>query len=119
MTTLLHYNGESIQFEWAKYNPETEELFVQFHEGNIYAYQGVPRKVWDDLLTAKTSTPEPTETTRGPVGDEKPGSEGSYFIYHIKGKNWRDKPPFPYRKLTTEEIQSLIAPVVSSEDEGF
>ena len=36
------------------YDPGTQELTVQFHEGGTYAYQGVTQGVYDVLMGAQS-----------------------------------------------------------------
>lgn len=104
---FLHHAADSQQFEFAKYNAENQKLYVGYKPGTVYVYHDVPQHIFDNLLTAKDSTAEPTETTRGPIGKEKPGSEGSYLIHHIKGLDWKNNAPFKYRKLDSVEIEDL------------
>lgn len=104
---FLHHAADSQQFDWAKYDADGNLLYVQYKPGTVYVYLEAPQSVFDNLTTAKDSTAEPTETTRGPIGKEKPGSEGSYLIHHIKGLDWKNNAPFKYRKLDPLEIEDL------------
>jgi hypothetical protein len=46
-----------------------QNLEVEFHTGNIYQYQGVPRTIYNNLMSAK--------------------SHGSYFCRYIKNANYK------------------------------
>ena len=48
------------------YDPEKEELHVEFHKGGTYVYRGVPQRNYDAMM-------------------EDP-SAGGYFIQNIKGR---------------------------------
>jgi hypothetical protein len=54
------------------YDSSTATLEVEFRNGSVYAYHGVPRDRYDALLSAS--------------------SKGRYFNTHLRGK-------FPYRRL--------------------
>jgi len=50
----------------AEYNPETEEMQVWFPDAGPYDFCGVPERVWEGLLDAK--------------------SKGSFYNVHIRDK---------------------------------
>jgi hypothetical protein len=55
------------------YDPDTLTLEIEFKEGNIYQYYGVPESLYVDLMSA--------------------GSKGSFFHYNIR------KAGYPYAKI--------------------
>lgn len=62
----------STQIDSVGYNEETKELRVSFQNGSLYSYSGVPRSIYDGLLTAP--------------------SVGQFFNYSVKHG-------FPFRRL--------------------
>jgi hypothetical protein len=50
------------------YDASTMTLEIQFRNGSIYQYYGVPAEVYEGLMNA--------------------GSKGSYFHHHIKGASY-------------------------------
>jgi hypothetical protein len=62
---------ESSSVARVGYDHATEEAYVEFHGGGLYAYRGVPLAVYDELLEAK--------------------SKGTYVNEEIK-------PRFPFRR---------------------
>lgn len=57
---------KSSNIQSVGYDPEKRLLEVGFHRGEVYQYFGVPKQVYEGLLTAP--------------------SAGSYLHAHIKGK---------------------------------
>lgn len=55
------------------YDPNTQTLEIEFNNGGIYQYTGVPQGVYDGLMAA--------------------GSHGSYFDAHIKKRG------YPYHRV--------------------
>ena len=55
---------ESSVFTSAAYRAGARQLYLRFHEGNIYRYFGCPRSVYEALLAAE--------------------SKGRYFAQHIR-----------------------------------
>jgi hypothetical protein len=106
MTPHEHFTLTSDYAKWARYDPATKTLFVCFPKDAIYAYDNVPAHVFDNLKTAKASAYEPEEGQRKPIGLESPGSEGSYLIHHVVGRD-RKNPPYTFRKLTPEEVSDI------------
>ena len=118
---MKHHPCNSSRVHWAAYDSATLTFYISFKpKGSVYAYENVPEHVFDNLLTAKESKAEPTTITRGkiggpsetievrgPIGAETPGSEGSYLIHHVIGKD-RNNPPYKFRKLNDEETAALI-----------
>jgi hypothetical protein len=105
---MKHHQCNSSRVHWAAYDCATLTFYISFKpKGSVYAYDNVPEHVFDNLMTAKESTAAATETTRGPIGAETPGSEGSYLIHHVIGKD-RNNPPYKFRKLDEEETAVLI-----------
>jgi hypothetical protein len=45
---------ESSMLRFAGYDPEREMLELEFNNGRIYRYFGVPEKVFAELLTAES-----------------------------------------------------------------
>jgi hypothetical protein len=41
---------ESSHVSAIKYEPENQEVFVQFNDGDEYKYSGVPENVWQEFL---------------------------------------------------------------------
>lgn len=54
------------------YDPTTQVLEIEFHDGSVYQYDGVPQPVYEGLMSAS--------------------SHGQYFHQHIKDV-------YPYRKV--------------------
>ena len=54
------------------YNPTSRVLEIEFNDGSVYRYSGVPESVYRDLMSA--------------------GSHGRYFAAFIKGC-------YPYRRI--------------------
>ena len=54
------------------FDPETRTLEVEFHNGGVYQYSGVPESIYQGLVRA--------------------ASKGSYLHNHIKGK-------YPFRQV--------------------
>jgi hypothetical protein len=63
---------ESSALAQVAYDNQCATLQVEFHDGAVYQYLGVPRDTYEDLLRAD--------------------SKGTYFNHHIRG-------PFPYTIL--------------------
>lgn len=55
------------------YDPDSNQLFIQFLNGSMYMYSGVPQEVYDGIMSA--------------------GSKGSFFHHNIKTAG------YPYQKL--------------------
>lgn len=70
---LLTRSVESSNLDQLAYNPETQELFVQFKGGRVYSYSGVPTMIWNELLNAS--------------------SHGSYFYHNIRKS-------YPYTRIS-------------------
>ncbi len=102
----LHHDLESNYVSKADYELDTETLYLTWPNGAMYEYKSVPWQVFHNLTDAKTSTAEPTDSTRGPIGGEKPGSEGSYLLHHVVGRD-RNNPPYEFRRLTSEEADEI------------
>lgn len=43
---------ESSHVVAIKYEPETQDVHVQFNDGSEYVYSNVPSSVWEELLDA-------------------------------------------------------------------
>ena len=54
------------------YDPDSQTLEIEFHHGGVYQYAGVPREVFEGLISAE--------------------SQGKYFHANIKNR-------YPYTKL--------------------
>jgi len=59
-------NVKSSHIKAAWYDPDSNTLFVQFRNGDVYKYAEVPEEVWQNFLLAD--------------------SLGKYMHRHIKGK---------------------------------
>ncbi len=66
---------ESSMIEAVGYDPDTKEMEVVFHSGEIYRYSDVPRETYEGLLAA--------------------GSKGQYMHAHVIDA-------FPYRRVSRE-----------------
>lgn len=66
----------------AGYDPATETLVIQFNNGGLYRYDGVPSDVFVSFIT-----------------DEE--SHGKNFTEHIKSRS------FPYKKIEPDELEGL------------
>jgi hypothetical protein len=55
---------ESSVFTAAAYRADAQQLYLRFHEGNVYRYFACPRSVYKELLAAE--------------------SKGRYFAQHIR-----------------------------------
>lgn len=47
---MPYFNSSAIKR--AEYDPATQRLTIWFPEGHSYDYCGVPRAIWDGLLTS-------------------------------------------------------------------
>jgi hypothetical protein len=63
---------QSANVESVGYDPETQELHVQYTSGGLYKYEGVPEETFNELMTS--------------------GSVGSYLHANVKGQ-------YPHSKL--------------------
>ncbi|WP_101294553.1 KTSC domain-containing protein [Halegenticoccus soli] len=63
---------ESSSLKSVGYDPDDETLEIEFHSGGVYRYRDVPRRVYQELLSAS--------------------SHGSYFHEHVRGQ-------YDYRRL--------------------
>lgn len=70
---------QSSQLAGLAYNQETEELYAQFQNGVFYKYEGVPEKVFVDVMLAE--------------------SQGSAFTEKVKNGG------FPFEKV--EDVEEL------------
>ena len=41
---------ESSHVTQIKYEPDTQDVFVQFENGQVYQYKDVPERVWSEFL---------------------------------------------------------------------
>lgn len=80
------------------YDPSKQHLYMEFPNG-VYRYEGVPDHHFDNVVSAKDRNEA--------IGEEKPGSEGSYVIHHIIGKD-RKNPPFKYEKVHPADAADLF-----------
>ena len=91
---------ESSVFAAVAYEVGTQQLYLRFHEGNVYCYFACPRSVYNELLAAE--------------------SKGRYFAQHIRNgfrcewvgrENHADsRPARDDRDLSTTEqlLQSIL-----------
>jgi KTSC domain len=94
------------------YDPDESTLTVDFAAGeepaNLYRYLAVPQEHFDNIRTAKTRNQA--------IGNETPGSEGSYIKRHITG-NYRDaRIPFAWEQLGPdgEVIRRSTKPLITA-----
>lgn len=77
---LEKHKVESSNLDWVAYDENNEILYIAFlpkgdnKHGSVYAYENVPKKIFDDLLNA--------------------GSHGRYFWVMI-----RNNKNYPYTKI--------------------
>ncbi len=87
----LHHNCTSEKFNWVAYDEESKTLEVSFKpKGSVYKYFDVPPQHFGNIMHAKSRNKA--------IGAETPGSEGSYIIHHIVGKD-RKNPPYRFEKV--------------------
>lgn len=48
------------------YDPQTQQLFIKFHQGHTYTFCGVPQAIHEGLMSSS--------------------SKGRYYLNHIDGK---------------------------------
>jgi hypothetical protein len=48
----LKYSSAAVS---AGYDPENQELEIEFNSGDVYVYRDVPGYVYDELLSAKST----------------------------------------------------------------
>ena len=89
MSNLKHHTLDPESKSSVKrvaYDPDTQKLYMDFG-GKAYRYHAVPPHHFDNIQSAKNRTEA--------IGDEKPGSEGSYIQTHIIGKRGQE-PPYAF-----------------------
>jgi len=88
---------ESSVFTAVAYWAGAQQLYLQFHEGNIYCYFACPRSVYKELLAAE--------------------SKGRYFAQHIRNgfrcervreNHAGSRPARDSRLCTTEQLRKSI-----------
>lgn len=50
-TRLIPIQSDNVAA--AGYDPTTQTMTVQFHEGSVYQYSPVPQSLWDDFVAAQ------------------------------------------------------------------
>jgi hypothetical protein len=69
---MQRINVSSSNISSIGYEPESQVLEIEFHDGSIYQYDGVPQSVYEGLMNAS--------------------SHGQYLHQHIKDR-------YPHRKI--------------------
>lgn len=116
MNLLKHTcDPESKYATRVAYSPDTKQFFIEFKAGQVYRYEGVPGIHFDGVMFTKTRLRDwmeanPDADHSNPPKDyagAKLGSEGSYLIAHVVGRD-RKNPPFTYRKLDPDEAAAIF-----------
>ena len=98
------------------YNNDTKQFWIEFKpKMTVYRYEGVPGHHFDNVVFAKARFAEwvaanPDANHEEPPKDEsgaKLGSEGSYLIAHVVGKD-RKNPLFVFRRLEGDEAAEIF-----------
>lgn len=70
---MQRINVSSSNISSIGYDPESQTLEIAFHDGSIYQYTGVPRSIYDGIMSTS--------------------SHGQYLHQYIKGR-------YSYRKVS-------------------
>ena len=102
---MLHHDCDSSGFNWIRFDPTKNEIHLSFKpDGKVHVYSAPPGHDNPALVMGgEFENVRRAKTRNAAIGNEKPGSEGSYIVHHIVGLKGQPA-PYPFREIEDEKV---------------